>query len=307
MTKQFDNSHLNRLTEAINQTYVDMVGVNHIDGGNLPHRSEIVGSLEKILEIIFPGFDRKLPSSLEDVARQTPKLLEEVYHSLYDQICRVFYYQCGTGRDCQNCDATERIKTSIYALLDFLPQLREIVKRDVASAYAGDPAASSYDEIILSYPGIKAITIQRLAHVLYQTQTPLIPRMMTEYAHGITGIDIHPGAALGQGVFIDHGTGVIIGETAVIGDNVRIYQGVTLGALNFPKDACGMLIKGAKRHPTIGNNVTIYAGAAVLGDIVIGDNCVIGGNVWLTESLPPGTKVTASISEYKVRYAGDKK
>ncbi len=307
MTRQFDNSHLNRLTEAINQTYVDMVGVNHIDGGNLPHRSEIVGSLEKILEVIFPGFDRKLPSSLEDVTRQTPKLLEEIYHSLYDQICRVFYYQCGTGRDCQNCDATERIKTSIYALLDFLPQLREIVKKDVASAYAGDPAASSYDEIILSYPGIKAITIQRLAHVLYQTKTPLIPRMMTEYAHGITGIDIHPGAALGQGVFIDHGTGVIIGETAVIGDNVRIYQGVTLGALNFPKDACGMLIKGAKRHPTIGNNVTIYAGAAVLGDIVIGDNCVIGGNVWLTESLPPGTKVTASISEYKVRYAGDKK
>ncbi|MBO5899259.1 MAG: serine acetyltransferase, partial [Lentisphaeria bacterium] len=138
---------------------------------------------------------------------------------------------------------------------------------------------------------------QRMAHVLYLEKVPLIPRMMTEYAHTQTGIDIHPGAAIGKGVFIDHGTGVVVGETARIGDNVRIYQGVTLGAVHFPKDACGMLIKGNRRHPTIGNNVTIYSGASVLGDITIGDNSVIGGNVWLTESLPEGTKVTATPPE----------
>ncbi len=180
------------------------------------------------------------------------------------------------------------------------------MKADVAAAYAGDPAAVSYDEIILSYPGIKAITIQRLAHVLYTVETPLIPRMMTEYAHSLTGIDIHPGATLGKGIFIDHGTGVVIGETAVLGDNVRIYQGVTLGAGNFPKDACGMLIKGNKRHPTIGSNVTIYSNASVLGDITIGDNSVIGGNVWLTESLPAGTKITARPPEHRMKFANER-
>ena len=149
---------------------------------------------------------------------------------------------------------------------------------------------------------MKAIAIQRLAHVLYDLDVPLIPRMMTEYAHSITGIDIHPGAKIGEGVFIDHGTGVVVGETAIIGDNVRIYQGVTLGAGNFPKNACGMLIKGLKRHPTVGRNVTIYSGASVLGDITIGDDSVIGGNVWLTESLPAGTKITALPPENRKKF-----
>jgi len=166
------------------------------------------------------------------------------------------------------------------------------MKLDVAAAFDGDPAAKSLDEIILSYPGIKAITIQRIAHVLYHQNVPLIPRMLCEYAHRVTGIDIHPGAHLGKAMFIDHGTGVVIGETSKIGDNVKIYQGVTLGALSFPKNACGEIIKGAKRHPTIEGNVTIYAGATILGNVVIGKDSIIGGNVWLTESVEPGTKVT---------------
>ena len=175
------------------------------------------------------------------------------------------------------------------------------------AAYVGDPAAASYDEVILSYPGLKAIAIQRLAHVLYEAKIPFIPRMMTEYAHSVTGIDIHPGARIGKGFFIDHGTGVVIGETAVLGEQVRIYQGVTLGAVSFPKDACGALIKGQKRHPTIGNNVIIYSGASVLGDIIIGDNSVIGGNVWLTERLPAGTKITAAMPENRKKFNGQSK
>ena len=175
------------------------------------------------------------------------------------------------------------------------------------AAYAGDPAAVSCDEVILSYPGLKAIAIQRLAHILYEEKIPLIPRMMTEYAHSATGIDIHPGARIGKGFFIDHGTGVVIGETAILGERVRIYQGVTLGAVSFPKDACGALIKGQKRHPTIGNNVIIYSGASVLGDITIGDNSVIGGNVWLTESLPAGTKITAAMPENRKKFNGQSK
>ena len=166
------------------------------------------------------------------------------------------------------------------------------MKLDVQAAYDGDPAALSLDEIVLSYPGIKAITVQRIAHHLYMSNVPLIPRMMSEHIHSQTGIDIHPGAKLGKGVFIDHGTGVVIGETAVLGDGVKIYQGVTLGALSFPKDACGMIIKGAKRHPSIGDRVTIYSGATILGDIFIGDKSIIGGNVWLTESTSPGTKIS---------------
>jgi len=190
-------------------------------------------------------------------------------------------------RSCEECGTNE----AVFALLDALPQIRETVKLDVEAAYAGDPAATSYDEIILSYPGIKAITIQRMAHVLYHQGVPFIPRMMTEHAHSQTGIDIHPGAHLGRGVFIDHGTGVVIGETAVIGDNVRIYQGVTLGAGNFPKDACGMLIKGNKRHPTIGNNVMISAGAKVLGSFTIGDNSKIGAGSVVLSEVPPGSTV----------------
>jgi serine O-acetyltransferase len=171
--------------------------------------------------------------------------------------------------------------------------------KDVQAAFDGDPAAKSLDEIILSYPCIKAIMIQRIAHILYCDGIPLIPRIMGEYAHRITAIDIHPGAKLGEGIFIDHGTGVVIGETATIGSNVKIYQGVTLGALSFPKDTDGKIIKGQKRHPTIEDNVTIYAGATILGDIVIGRDSVIGGNVWLTHSVPEGSRIVQSAGKAK--------
>jgi serine O-acetyltransferase len=176
-------------------------------------------------------------------------------------------------------------------LLSALPEIRRVMATDVRAAFDGDPAAKSHDEIIFSYPGIMAISVYRLAHTLFNLGVPLLPRMMTEYAHSVTGIDIHPGATIGERFVIDHGTGVVVGETTVIGNNVRIYQGVTLGALSLPRDA-GNQLRGKKRHPTIEDDVIIYSGATILGgDTTIGARSVIGGNVWLTESVPPDTKV----------------
>ena len=293
MNRQEKKSALDAINKKLLASYEDAFGVNDACGDSLPRRSEVVAVTEKLLELIFPGFERAgtYPSSAV--------LLADCHRELSDQIARAI---CRiSGGECEVCEFGCGGKSDELAmeLISCLPQIRETMKKDVEAAYNGDPAAKSFDEIILSYPGVRAVAIQRLAHELYVLQVPLIPRMMTEYAHSETGIDIHPGASLGEGIFIDHGTGVVVGETAVIGKNVRIYQGVTLGAANFPKNACGMLIKGAKRHPTVGNNVTIYSGASVLGDIFIGDNSVIGGNVWLTESLPAGTKITALPPEHR--------
>ena len=289
------------VTESLTSSYEDRFGVNYTNKDNLPRRSEIVSVTEKLLELLFPGFDQRFRGEVD-----TEEMVEHCFSELTSQICRALHRFGGETQGC-DCGEAARCETAAFTLLQKLPEIREMLKEDVQAAYIGDPAAVSCDEVILSYPGLKAIAIQRLAHVLYEEKIPLIPRMMTEYAHSATGIDIHPGARIGKGFFIDHGTGVVIGETAVIGERVRIYQGVTLGAVSFPKDACGALIKGQKRHPTIGNNVTIYSGASVLGDIFIGDNSVIGGNVWLTESLPAGTKITAAMPENRKKFNGQSK
>jgi len=264
-----DNDFLDQKVKEICDTYEDVQGINHIEGFNLPSES----------------------LSLRSIKYNVGEILSTVYAELSDQIMRAFRYDCAMDH-CEDCDIPVLTETATKTLIGRLPEIRNTMKLDVAAAFDGDPAAKSLDEIILSYPGIKAITIQRIAHVLYHQNVPLIPRMLCEYAHRVTGIDIHPGAHLGKAMFIDHGTGVVIGETSKIGDNVKIYQGVTLGALSFPKNACGEIIKGAKRHPTIEGNVTIYAGATILGNVVIGKDSIIGGNVWLTESVDPGTKVT---------------
>lgn len=186
----------------------------------------------------------------------------------------------------------------IKEVFNKMPEIKKILSTDVKAAYEGDPAANSYDEILLSYPSIKVMSVYRIAHELYKLKVPILPRMLTEHVHGQTGIDIHPGATIGDHFFIDHGTGVVIGETAVIGNHVKIYQGVTIGAKSFKKDQEGNIIKGLKRHPNIGNHVVIYAGATILGgDTTVGDNCVIGGNVWLTESVSPDTVVMAANNE----------
>lgn len=190
-------------------------------------------------------------------------------------------------------------------LLSELPAIRDMLETDLIAAYEGDPAARCVEEIMLAYPAFEAISIYRIAHRLYELKIPVIPRMMTEYAHRVTGIDIHPGATIGKYFFIDHGTGVVIGETTTIGEHVKLYQGVTLGAKSFAVNADGSLVKGIKRHPDVGNNVVIYAGATILGgNTFIGDNCVIGGNVWLTHSIPAGSKVIAPTPQNAI-YAED--
>jgi serine O-acetyltransferase len=288
------------ITEALCQTYEDATGISHIDGGNMPERDAVVGVLEKILEVLFPGYTGRHPVTRAAIGYTIGDLVNEVYLALSEQLRRAYAYRC-TQECCGGCDCVRQADEAVIALLRRLPQVRDVLKSDVQAALDGDPATNSKDEIVIAYPGLKAIAVQRVAHELYLAKVPLVPRVMGEYAHTVTGIDIHPGATIGRSFFIDHGTGVVIGETAVIGDNVKLYQGVTLGALSFPKDACGRLIKGAKRHPNIEDNVTIYAGATILGDITVGHDSVVGGNVWLTESVGPYSKITVAMPDLSIK------
>ena len=294
-----NDSFIEPLIGRIFESYADDIAVNRNDRSNLPRESEILKVLGGLLELIFPGYAEREAHSPATLRYAVGEIVTSLNMSLNSLFLRAYLFNCkNSGK--KDCDCRAEAATAARELLEAIPSLRESMKLDIQAAYAGDPAARSLDEIVLSYPGVKAITIQRIAHKLYQLKVPMIPRMMTEYAHRITGIDIHPGAKLGKGVFIDHGTGVVIGETAELGDDVKIYQGVTLGALSFPKDACGMIIKGAKRHPTIEDGVTIYAGATILGAVTIGKKSIIGGNVWLTESTEPGTKITIATPELTI-------
>lgn len=292
--------YLDGLVGRICATYQDTQGINHIEGHNLPRQQEILDVLDKLMEIVFPGFSGMGNFSIKTIAYNIGDLLTSIYCELVSQVIRSFQYRCA-HENCEDCQVGKLSEEAVKTLLDGIPEIRETMKLDIAAAYDGDPAAMSVDEIVVSYPGIKAITIQRFAHILYNKQVPLIPRMMCEYAHTITGIDIHPGAQLKKGIFIDHGTGVVIGETAIIGNNVKIYQGVTLGALSFPRDESGQIIRGKKRHPTLEDGVTVYSGATVLGDIVIGENAVIGGNAWVISDVAPNTQITILPPEQKIR------
>jgi serine O-acetyltransferase len=244
------------------------------------------------LDLVFPGFFGHQEVDWASLPYRVGQEVTELFDRLGLQVARSIRHECRRKESmCSHC-----IDTGQQQALDFLqrlPEVRRLTAGGVVAAHRGDPAAKSHDEIVFCYPGVYAVTVYRLAHVLHKQGVPLLPRMMTEHAHGETGIDIHPGAQIGREFFIDHGTGVVIGETCVIGDRVTLYQGVTLGALSFPRDESGGLVRGTKRHPTIEEDAVIYSGATILGgDTVIGKGCVIGGNVWLTESVPPGTKVT---------------
>ena len=227
--------------------------------------------------------------------------MSRLFDTLAVQIAKSLRHKCeGLHKLCDNCKA--RGEEQALKLIRKIPGIRKILEGDVQAAFDGDPAAKSFDEIIFSYPGLRAIMVHRVAHELYVQGVPLLPRIMSEYAHTQTGIDIHPGATIGKNFFIDHGTAVVVGETTLIGNQVKIYQGVTLGALSFPKDDRGNLLRGLKRHPTLEDRVTIYAGATVLGgDTVIGKASTIGGNVWITRSVPPGTKIVIEPPELLVK------
>ena len=287
------NSQRSKLTDVVEQIIDhcdDKKSFTHIDYEPIPSEGYVAEIISGFREILFPGFysrEKLDPVNLKYSIGQKVSIL---YDLLAEQITHSMRHEC-FRHDLPCAECAEQGQTIALKVLESVPELRRILTTDVLAAYDGDPAAKSYDEIIFSYPGIHAITVYRVAHKLFELGVPLLPRIMTESAHGATGIDIHPGATIGQRFVIDHGTGVVIGETTEIGDNVRIYQGVTLGALSLPKDA-GEKFRGKKRHPTIEDDVIIYSGATILGgDTVIGARSVIGGNVWLTESVPPDTRV----------------
>jgi serine O-acetyltransferase len=291
------------ILESVCATYQDDRGINHIDGTNMPQRDGVLDVLETILEVLFPGYTGRHRCHRQGLRFIIGHHLEYIYRGLREQVERALAYECHTD-ECELRECSRMAEESVVGLLEKLPDIRETLKTDAQAALDGDPAARSTDEIVIAYPGLRAVAIHRVAHELYKAKIPLIPRVMGEHAHSITGIDIHPGATIGESFFIDHGTGVVIGETAIIGDNVKLYQGVTLGALSFPKDECGKLIKGAKRHPNIEHDVTVYSGATILGDITVGHHSVVGGNVWVTESLDPHTKVTIAPPELSIRTRG---
>ncbi len=262
----------------------------HVDAELIPSEEKVVEIIHATRRLLFPGYFNGQALDDNQLQYATGMEVTRLFEILSGEIALSIKHDCQRyDLVCTHCQ--ERGQEEAINFLKRLPEIRKLLATDVQAAYDGDPAAKTIDEVVISYPGVLAITIHRIAHQLWQQNIPLLPRMMSEYAHSITGIDIHPGAIIGQSFFIDHGTGVVIGETSKIGEQVRIYQGVTLGALSLPKDEVEQL-RHEKRHPTIEDDVTIYAGATILGgQTIIGRGSVIGGSVWITSSVPPGTKV----------------
>jgi serine O-acetyltransferase len=290
LTKDY-RCRLPEIVERIVASCQDEDSIDHIDAALIPSRQSVIEILKDLLDLLYPGYFGHQELDRRNLLYHIGAEVNLLFDKLSLQISRSIQHEClRLDSICLRC--VEKGQDEACRFLGKIPELRRLLGRDVRAAYDGDPAANSFDEIVFSYPGIFAITVYRVAHELHLQGVPLLPRIMTEYAHSTTGIDIHPGAEVGRSFFIDHGTGVVIGETTVIGDNVRIYQGVTLGALSFQREADGSLTRGYKRHPTIQDDVIIYAGATILGgDTMIGARSVIGGNVWLTHSIPPDSRV----------------
>ena len=268
--------------------------IDQLDLYNQPQKDSIIDIIEKLLRIVYSGYFRDRSYKFYNVENGFAVQIEDAMFCLNKQIDRVLRYK-PEYKEAQEEEVTEEAQRIAVAFFKKIPTIREYVEGDLEAAYDGDPAAYYREEIILSYPGVYAITVNRIAHELFLLGVPLIPRIMTEHAHWQTGIDIHPGATIGKSFFIDHGTGIVIGETTIIGDNVKIYQGVTLGALST---SGGQKLQGKKRHPTIEDDVVIYSGASILGgDTVIGKGSVIGGNAFVTKSIEPGTRVSIKNQE----------
>lgn len=291
------------LVGLILEDYKKGKDIDRINIFNKPDKAKVIEIVTKLLQIVFPGYFRDKSFKIYNVGNSLSVLVEDIFYHLNKQINLAL----GFGENQSGWNEKQTEMEAYKICIEFfrrLPKIREYVETDLQAAFDGDPAARCKEEIILAYPGIMAITINRIAHELYLLNVPLIPRLMTEYAHSKTGIDIHPGATLGKFFFIDHGTGIVVGETAVIGNNVKIYQGVTIGALSTRG---GQKLQGKKRHPTIEDNVTIYAGASVLGgNTVIGENSVIGGNAFITSSIPGNTRVSIKNQELEYKQGQSK-
>ena len=292
------------ITERIVATYERSGKINHLDHCPLPRYDEIITAIQELNEIMFPGYRRREGLHQGNISYYVGDLVDRLHDRLTTQIGRALRHDAGATSDCESAEDFEALgqaKTLLF--LEQLPTIRELLATDVQAAYDGDPACKSPAEVIFCYPGLEAITVYRLAHLLYELSIPFIPRMMSEWAHSRTGIDIHPGATIGPYFFIDHGTGVVIGETSHIGSHVKLYQGVTLGALSFPTDEDGNLVRGQKRHPTLEDGVVVYANATILGGrTVVGHHSVIGSSVWLTRTVAPHTTVVLETPNLRLRH-----
>jgi serine O-acetyltransferase len=281
---------LERSIDRIVESYAGPEEINNLESAALPNRRAVIEAFVHVKSAIYLGFYSLRSLDPDNLRYSLSEHLYPAYEILVEQIARAVTYEERFHRSPTRPSGWSQ--EAVLRLFNQLPEIRRMLNADVAAAYDGDPAANSLEEIVFSYPALEAITTHRIAHVLFRENVPMIPRILSENAHSRTGIDIHPGAEIGQSFFIDHGTGVVIGETSVIGSGVKMYQGVTLGAMSTRRSECGPDGMPEKRHPTIEDNVTIYTGATILGgDTVIGRDSVIGGNVWITKSVPPGSKI----------------
>jgi len=293
------------LVEGMLASYRSDARAKHVNRRFLPSRDEILEIVRLLLELFYPGYFGRQDLTDENLAFHVGNLLSTLREKVERQVetCLSFAAECEGGA-AGTCAEEARRVTSCF--LERLPSVRDALVLDVQAAYDGDPAASSLDEVILAYPGMLAVTVHRVAHELHVMGVPLMPRIMSEWAHSRSGTDIHPGARIGKSFFVDHATGVVVGETTTIGSNVKLYQGVTLGALSIPRDERGRVLRDTKRHPTVEAGVTIYANATVLGGrTVIGADSVVGGSVFVTESVPPSTRVALRPPEMTVRAKAD--
>ena len=272
---------------------LDAVWHRPAQGAAMPSLDALKEIMERLRAAVFPGDFGSTRIRRESMRYHLAANLDSIYHKLSEQILRGFCFSCEGRHAATPCEACESEGTAAaLKFMDRLPEIRRLLAGDAQAAYEGDPAASSPGETIFCYPSMHAMFHHRIAHELYTLKVPVIPRIISEMAHSRTGIDIHPGATIGEDFFIDHGTGVVIGETCILGRNCRLYQGVTLGALSFPKNPDGTLTKGIPRHPVLEDNVTVYAGATILGRVTIGAGAVIGGNVWITSDVPAGARIS---------------
>jgi len=288
------------IVEAIVKSLDAEDSPDHVSYPMIPSQESLLAIVDLYLAILMPGYFGNQAVDRPSVPYYLGSRVDRLYRLLQEQVGKCMIHECGDPKpECEDCH-TDAADVAI-AVLRRIPELRRLLAGDIQAAYDGDPAAKDLEEIIFCYPGLRAVTIYRLAHELQVLNVPILPRMLTEHAHSITGCDIHPGAVIGENFFVDHATGVVIGETTVIGDGVRIYQGVTLGGASFIKDEEGRLLRDLKRHPTIEDDCVIYAGAVILGgETVVGRGSVIGGSVWLTHSVPPNTQVTLSSQEQRM-------
>lgn len=295
--KKVNEDRIENIVNLILEDYTDDRAVNKTDIYNQPDKVGIIEVVDKLMTVLYPGYYYDKIYRIYSVKNNMSVIIEDVIFNLKKQIRIVL--QCGSKKKISDAKLDEDSQNLTLEFMEKIPEIRAMLETDIQAMFDGDPAAGSKEEIILSYPGLFAISVFRIAHALWELKVPLMPRIITEYAHSTTGIDIHPGATIGKYFCIDHGTGIVIGETTIIGEHVKMYQGVTLGGISTKG---GQSLKGKKRHPTIKDNVTIYSGASILGgDTVIGENVVVGGNTFVTESIESGTTVFAKKQELKKR------